>query len=397
MGGVKQMYIKTLRTFDEFLSIEDEWNDLGAENNNIFLTHLWLSEWWRIYGTKNQIFTLLVIENDHLIGILPLMIHKVQPGLKFLRFMGSGNVIPNHLDIIARAEDRLKVVTALSENLYNHRAEWDMLDLDKLPSEGATLANIRDYFKVQGLFTEMEVSARCPYIELPAQFESYMKARPHQRNFLRFQRRIARENVDIRMKCANTLEEASNVLNALITLHQERWTKRGYPGSFATQDCRDFHQKIVRRSLKAGQLRLYYAVTDSEISSICYGFRVGDTIQLYNKGFDERWARYNIGNIITAYAIEQAIQEGARYFDFLQGEERYKADWATHTRENIRLRVYSQTWRAKIWQRHNQMTKVILAWALENIPINIRRPIWKFLLRWNTKRKDEQNQEVHET
>ena len=53
-----------------------------------------------------------------------------------------------------------------------------------------------------------------------------------------------------------------------------------------------------------------------------------------------------------AYAIEQSIAEGAAEFDFVQGEETYKTHWATHTRDNWRVRAASPHLRGRLsWWR----------------------------------------------
>jgi CelD/BcsL family acetyltransferase involved in cellulose biosynthesis len=58
--------------------------------------------------------------------------------------------------------------------------------------------------------------------------------------------------------------------------------------------------------------------------------------------------RFSPGILINGYAIEQSILEGARRFDFLEGEERYKQHWMTRSQENISIWIFRPTWRGRI-------------------------------------------------
>ena len=43
-----------------------------------------------------------------------------------------------------------------------------------------------------------------------------------------------------------------------------------------------------------------------------------------------------------AHAIREAIDEGAGVFDMLRGDEKYKRDWSTTPRDDLRL-LYSES------------------------------------------------------
>jgi CelD/BcsL family acetyltransferase involved in cellulose biosynthesis len=57
----------------------------------------------------------------------------------------------------------------------------------------------------------------------------------------------------------------------------------------------------------------------------------------YISGFDPEWARYSLGTLLIAFAIERAIDEGCREFDFLRGREQYKYGWGAVNRATVRL------------------------------------------------------------
>src|SRR5205807_436927 len=56
----------------------------------------------------------------------------------------------------------------------------------------------------------------------------------------------------------------------------------------------------------------------------------------YLGGFDPELARRSVGTLLTARAIETAVADGCREFDFLRGREPYKYRWGCIDRPHFR-------------------------------------------------------------
>jgi len=63
-------------------------------------------------------------------------------------------------------------------------------------------------------------------------------------------------------------------------------------------------------------------------------------------GFDPDYARWSVGTVLFGYAIQHAIEEGAREFDFLRGEEEYKYRLGAQNRHYRTLKVVKPHWRS---------------------------------------------------
>jgi CelD/BcsL family acetyltransferase involved in cellulose biosynthesis len=93
---------------------------------------------------------------------------------------------------------------------------------------------------------------------------------------------------------------------------------------------------------------LFIYKNDRPISSVLL-LKSDDTCMMYQSGLDPSYSSVEPGYQTNLAAIEYAIGEGFRYFDFLRGDEPYKARWST-TREPIVRRKYvppklkSQLW-----------------------------------------------------
>jgi CelD/BcsL family acetyltransferase involved in cellulose biosynthesis len=68
-----------------------------------------------------------------------------------------------------------------------------------------------------------------------------------------------------------------------------------------------------------------------------YCFSFGGVGYYYLGGFDPHLSRHSVGTLLTAHAMEQAILENCREFDFLRGQEPYKYRWGCINRVNYRL------------------------------------------------------------
>ncbi|HXG59226.1 MAG TPA: GNAT family N-acetyltransferase, partial [Thermoanaerobaculia bacterium] len=106
---------------------------------------------------------------------------------------------------------------------------------------------------------------------------------------------------------------------------------------------RAFHRDAARRMLGAGALRMYGMRIGGRIVAVFYGFAHRETVYYYLSGYDPSLERLGPGTLVVAHAIEQAVREGAAWFDFLRGAEAYKYGWGATDRINRRRRLMRAT------------------------------------------------------
>ncbi len=386
MNEQSNLQIKVIDSTEEFESLQSEWDELVVHTSgNVFLMHAWLSGWWRVYGDGNRLHIVTVRDSGKLVGALPLMLEKGTGGIRRLQFVGSGEVTPNHLDLIARPADEPGVMQALLEHLADIRSRWDVLELNKLLAHSNFPKSLKDFFDRRQMTTRLAPSTQCQYIALPESFDEYLKTRSYnkRRSLTRSKGKLITDYPSARFAFVRDPEELSRIMGKLIDLHQLRWRARGYPGAFATHQFRQFHYDTSSRFLKTGQLKMSYLEVDSQIIAVCYCFQIQDVVQGYLPSFDQQWAKYSPGALLKAYTIEQAIEEGAREFDFLEGEEADKIGWTTNSRSNLLCRVYASTWRGNLVREYDSMLEAVREWGVKYVPVKIRRPLWQLFLRWN--------------
>src|SRR5205823_2408897 len=75
------------------------------------------------------------------------------------------------------------------------------------------------------------------------------------------------------------------------------------------------------------------------VRAALYGHTAGGRYAFYQSGYDPAWRARSVGTVVLGAAIEDAFAAGLREFDFLRGDEDYKAVFASGRRQLVRVRL----------------------------------------------------------
>ena len=129
--------------------------------------------------------------------------------------------------------------------------------------------------------------------------------------------------------------EVGPALRALFALHKQRFAALGSTSGFEGAGREAFHHALAPALLAAGQLFLVRLRAGGTDKAIYYGFRSGGRLMHYQSGIDGSEAGTSPGTILRALVLERDVFDaGLEVFDFLDGDEAYKLDWAT---DRVRL------------------------------------------------------------
>ena len=94
-----------------------------------------------------------------------------------------------------------------------------------------------------------------------------------------------------------------------------------------TAENRRFFQELAQALADRGWFNLLMLDIAGEHAAALYNFRYGDTLYLYNSGYDPAFAQFSVGVAVFGLGIEWAIGQGLRVFDFMRGSEPYKYEF----------------------------------------------------------------------
>lgn len=99
-----------------------------------------------------------------------------------------------------------------------------------------------------------------------------------------------------------------------------------------------FIPQLCRMSVMQGWLRLGVLYIGGEPAAAQIWFVKDGTASIYKLAYDSRFAKLGVGTVLTAALTEHVLDVDKVYeIDFLTGDDAYKAEWMTHSRELVGL------------------------------------------------------------
>lgn len=308
-----------------------EWTEL-LEHSRVdtpFLTWEWLSCWLRHLAGNRAPAILTVRDRGTLLGIAPWI---RRPGiLSSLEFMGTGAVGSDYLDVIARREFEGAVLSALAERLVERN---ESLFLHGILADSSVCHDLSRRLDDAGWTHARQEIGVCPYVDLSAgDWDEYLAglSSSHRYNFRRRCRQLERD-FDVSFERPESARETADALQVLVDLHLQRWDDRGGSDALHRDALVAFHRDFVQHARDRGWLRLYVLRLDGRPAAALYGLLYGGRFYFYQSGFDPEFSKYSPSLVTLGLTIQDAMEEGAREYDLLHGDERYKFHWTERTR-----------------------------------------------------------------
>jgi CelD/BcsL family acetyltransferase involved in cellulose biosynthesis len=333
---------------DGLLPYAQDWDRLS--NDIPFRSWSWLSGWWRHYGPgpgrrdrARSLFVLGVFDQDaHLIGVAPWYLDRSTWQGRVLRFLGTGEVCSEYLGVLAASGREDTVVAALARWLSSARAHdaWDLLELTRVSAEDGVVARLAERLAAHGNLIHRRDGPVCWRIELPDTWDEYlaMLSKQHRNQLRKAERRMldsGRAVVEW-VRRPGDLPQAQQVL---IKLHQARRNLLGEPGCFSSDRFTAFHCEAMHELLRRGQLGLFRIELDGRPFVVEYMLCAGKTVYLYQCGLDTSRLNDSPGRLGNLACLRFAMEHGYRVFDFLRGDEPYKAHFRAKPYRCLEIRV----------------------------------------------------------
>jgi CelD/BcsL family acetyltransferase involved in cellulose biosynthesis len=337
-----RIVVRTIDSAEGFASLASLWNRVheAAATASIFNTWTWQHEWWKVYGGAQPLRILVATEGVRTLGIAALYIQRTTVAgvaVRNLRFVGTGgDTHPDDMGPIIAARARAAdTARALCEAVLQ-LSGWDVLLLGDMSPQPDFQEAMRHSTRQKGLAVRTGIAQRISFMHLPATWSEFLASRSADR---RYRIRHARAKLNAAGPARffvwddpATLDQA---IDRLIHLHRKRWDAAGEAGSFASEPYNDFHRAVIKACAGRGELRLYCLEIAGSVVAMQYAYRFRDGIYLMQCGFDPDFAPLRAGGVLLGYAVEHAIGEGNRIWDFLRGEHQYKREWAAEERATV--------------------------------------------------------------
>jgi len=349
------MIVERIQSAEEFFQLRDEWNALlqFSRSHCLFLTHEWLSTWWKHLREGRHLSIFAARENGRLIGLVPLAVRPPQYARmmpRILEFIASGIIGSDYLYAIIERGRENQVLRGFSGEL---RRLGLMLQFTQLRRHACIVADLPEILRCNRWTASDATINVCPFVDLANHtWETYLATlgSSHRYNFNR-RLRALKKNFNVRLDSINAGNGVLSALDVLMELHRKRWDPRGNSEAFCTPSIVEFHREFVQLASERAWLRLRLLFLDDRPAAAIYGFRFGSTFYFYQSGFDPSYSRHSIGLVMMGLSIKAALEDGASVYDLLHGDEEYKFHWARSKCELGRLEIHPPHTRARLYKR----------------------------------------------
>ncbi len=340
---MSEVGIRVVKEAKELESLSSLWDGLlqkCGDEKSIYLTHEWVTTWWRHFGKDKQLNVLLVEKGNQAVGIVPLM--KTIYTLGFLRLhaletIGSVNC---NLVWLVPLESREEVITAFLSYLKEELVKSKLvLRLTLVPDDSRFLNVLKG--RVEQISKKLAVKVMfktvAPYISLPSTWEEFYSSLSRNRRWiLRKKLKLLEKEHSVEFQ-EYSADNLADYLNEFIDLHQRRWESVNIRGVFFNNKMKEFYRDIAISFHEKNWLYFSFLNIDGAMASGEFGFIYNGKLYGAIAGRDIKYSRYSIGHLHYMFMIKEAINRGLRELDFLKGAEPYKFYWTKSVRKYMNV------------------------------------------------------------
>jgi CelD/BcsL family acetyltransferase involved in cellulose biosynthesis len=337
------VYVRCVESLTALEPYASAWDALAG--GCVFRSWTWASTWWRHYGegdARRELRVLLAFrEKDgdaaSLVGVLPCYLETRWGTGRVLRLLGDGEACSDHVGLVAMSAEADDAGAALAAHVASCD-EWDLIDFEGVDRDDWATLQFFDRLQLGDCTVSRLLGERCWAIELPATWDEFLalQSKSHRKQLRQMERRVL-ESDRSRCRAVERGDEFDAAWRTLIDLHQRRRQSLGEPGCFASPRWAAFHREVAPRLLAEGRLRLSTLELDGQAVAAEYHFAGEQATYAYQGGVDPDRLAEDPGQLSTICSIKRAIEEGHARFDFLRGDEPYKAHWRAAPRQAVRM------------------------------------------------------------
>ena len=333
------MKIQLFTDFEELKSSRDQWDRLAGAFP--FYRWAWLGTWFENMVTNGTPAVLVGIEDGQWIGIAPFWLDGSSGMSQRLRFWGDGKACTDYMGLIANP-DKIEAFTLAAVDWLTAECvadgelgNVDVFELEGMSEKCESACLLTKVLEANGLVSHASELEGCWVAELPSSWDELNAG--FSKSMRRKTKKAVQRLADDACELKSSQDSDFNTLWAtFVDLHQKRRAMLDEPGCFADPAFETFLRQSTQQLIKEGRSELVVINFDSQPLAAMLLFNDQNTNYMYQSGADESRMKMEPGYQMAVAAIQKSIDRDMKYFDFLRGDEPYKARWST-----TRVAMYS--------------------------------------------------------
>ncbi len=352
--------IEAVTADSDLVRLEADWDRLssGAPAPNVFTTYDWFQAWNREFGCSEgaerlQPCVLTLCDQGEVAGIAPLIrVTSRRRGILFRRMqfaLHDEEWDYNDLIVGGDAPGQLK---AVAEYLARSAKDWEIVDLENLRADDGQVEAICGALKRAGLPHIVYPAAEpCPFMWIDGDWEQMLSRRSSAtrhtlRNRQSRMRRATGDGLSMRIVENPRIEPA--LLERMIALEAQKHVGGKQSAPFLGPHRNVFATLFDRLGPK-GWLCVALLEWDDRLLSWHLLFRCGQKLWGYMTAYDHEFAKLSPGSVLVPTILDYGFERGYTEYDFLSGEEPYKAQWTVAHHERKRVVIWNGRLKSRLF------------------------------------------------
>jgi CelD/BcsL family acetyltransferase involved in cellulose biosynthesis len=340
--AAEALRVEEVRDLAGFDALAPEWNALVARTDDqLFYRHEFLRCWLTHFAPDAALRVLTGRDAEgRLVAALALREERTtQFGLPVRQLSSPSNPHSCRFDMLA--EQPRQAGTAFLTHLARDPG-WDVLRLADVPDGGAAWGLLRAA-EARGLPVGTWLSARSPYLLLPATMEDWKGGPGYNPKSLRRRRRRLSEQGEVRIVHVSGREGLEAWLAEGFAVERSGWKARR--GTAIAQDPRTlgFYSELARLAADTGRLSLYFLRLGEKTIAFQFGLAHAGRYLALKPGYDEAFAQVSPGQLLTESLIQDCIARGLGELDLLGDDTPHKREWTDRVRVHHWLFMFRDT------------------------------------------------------
>ncbi|ALA59056.1 GNAT family N-acetyltransferase [Nitrospira moscoviensis] len=350
VSAQEEMRVEVVRDYEGFLRLGPVWNRLADEAglDHPFIRHEWVRTWWESFEPGAALHIIVVKRGGEPIAIAPLMADQGRMyGWPLRRLRGIANVYTERFDFILTQEPR-EACRTIWRYLAARAADWDVLELRQLPDG----AKVKEYlplcaFEDRFLFGVWHCSDG-PYVPVNRSWEAYHRSlsKKHLSNLKGRVKGLNRIG-DVRHEIVTGGDDLDTLLNEAFHLEAAVWKGEEGTAILSRSDRHRFYRGLLKRAAEQGWLELHFLTVGGKRIAVQLALVLRRKLYILKSGYDPRYGQFAPSLVLCELMLRRAWKQDLAEIDFLGDAERWKLEWAQHTRSHDWLFVFPDRPRAR--------------------------------------------------
>lgn len=286
-----------------------------------FQTAFWLKAWFSIWSKDEvQGFWVSVLDDDGRVLMAMPLIRYRRFGLRILEAVDKGVSDMNAPLLAPDMPENLSFETLW--HCFEHALpDADVLHIQRMP---AMVGAMENPLMVHGDKTQCRMHHWS--VALPEAWEGYAaRMSPSLKETLEKKRRRFERLDNPQSQVAQTGAEALDLMFHLEALQEQRIRSQGLKYNLADKNIKNFYRSLAYHGVEQGRVMICAMLLGDTPVALSYSYAHSDRmtyLRVTNRMGE--WQKFQLGLLVTEFAIQQALERKNKVFDFSVGDYDYK-------------------------------------------------------------------------